>query len=819
MHAAHAGDHLRSVIRHIVRIAAGLLAPVVLLSCGGEGGTTVPIVLGPSSITVSGAPLSLDAAGATVQLTATVRDQNGQLITGAAIQWTTSAPTVATVSAAGLVTAVGEGTAEISATTAGLTASVAVSVAISPVAPVKLAGDAQTGAAGSALPIPLQVKVVDRLGGPVSGRAVTFAVAQGGGSLAPSTAMTGSDGVASAVWTVGTTALAPNEVRATVAGLSAPAIFTATVVAGAAAQLAIAAGNGQTAPVGAAVAVAPSVRVADTHGNPVTGVTVTFAVTGGGGSVTGATATSNASGIAAAGAWTLGPTPGPNALTAVATGLPNASFTATATAGPPAAVALASLNNQSAEVGSAVAAPPAVRVTDARNNPVAGVPVAFAVTEGGGAITGSPATTNADGVATAGNWTLGTASGTVNRASATVEGLPPVFFAAMSTAAAPASVSIVAGNGQSAPAGAPVAIPPTVRVLDRYQNPVPGALVTFAVTGGAGAVSSGTVNTGALGRASVGSWTLGAEGANTLTATVAGTGITGNPATFTATATGASSYQMELRLLSGPLSPGQAAAFASAVARWQAIITQDLTSIPVNLPTGSCGSNAPAVNEIIDDLVIFVTVTTIDGPFGVLGSAGPCLIRGSNNLPALGLMRFDVADLDRLEQDGRLESVILHEMGHVLGIGTLWNAFNLLVNPSVTGGSGVDTHFIGTNAQAGFDQIGGVSYTGGAKVPVANTANAGSADAHWRESVLVNELMTPTINAGTNPLSVLSIRSLQDLGYAVSTAPADAFFLALSIVERPAGAPPDVLLLDDVSREPIYRVDARGRILNIIRRQ
>ena len=61
----------------------------------------------------------------------------------------------------------------------------------------------------------------------------------------------------------------------------------------------------------------------------------------------------------------------------------------------------------------------------------------------------------------------------------------------------------------------------------------------------------------------------------------------------------------------------------------------------------------------------------IDGAGGVLGSAGPCLIRDTGPT-AVGRMRFDTADLASLEGGGQLDEVVLHEMGHVIGIGSLW---------------------------------------------------------------------------------------------------------------------------------------------------
>ena len=93
-------------------------------------------------------------------------------------------------------------------------------------------------------------------------------------------------------------------------------------------------GDGQTATVDTPVSTPPSVVVKGPNDNPIAGVEVTFAVTSGNGSVSGATATSDGSGIATVGSWTLGPTAGPNTLTASAAGLDDVTFTATGVSVP-----------------------------------------------------------------------------------------------------------------------------------------------------------------------------------------------------------------------------------------------------------------------------------------------------------------------------------------------------------------------------------------------------------------------------------------------------------------------------------------------------
>jgi hypothetical protein len=197
------------------------------------------------------------------------------------------------------------------------------------------------------------------------------------------------------------------------------------------------AGDNQTGSVGTALTVAPSVKVTDASNRAVSGVSVTFAVASGGGSVTGATATTGADGVATVGSWTLGTAPGANTLTATTgvsgvTGSP-ATFTATATPGAPKTLSKQAGDNLSAAAGTAVATPPAVKVVDQFNNPVGGVVVTFAVATGGGTLTGATPSTGANGVATAGSWTLGTAAGsntvTATAAGAGITGNPATFTA------------------------------------------------------------------------------------------------------------------------------------------------------------------------------------------------------------------------------------------------------------------------------------------------------------------------------------------------------------------------------------------------------
>ncbi len=201
----------------------------------------------------------------------------------------------------------------------------------------------------------------------------------------------------------------------------------------------------------------------------------------------------------------------------------------------PLAVAIASGDGQNGTVGQAVGTAPSVKVTRS-SQPVSGVAVTFAVASGGGTVTGATSTTNASGVAAAGSWVLGHATGT-NTLSATVSGASgsPVTFTATAAAGPPAKLEKTAGDNQTAVAHHAVSVRPSVRVTDQFDNPIGSVTVTFAVTAGGGSVTPGSAQTGADGVATLDSWTLGpAQGANTMTASLTGSGITGNPVTFSA---------------------------------------------------------------------------------------------------------------------------------------------------------------------------------------------------------------------------------------------------------------------------------------------
>lgn len=165
----------------------------------------------------------------------------------------------------------------------------------------------------------------------------------------------------------------------------------------------------------------------------------------------------------------------------------------------------------------------------------------------------------------------------------------------------------------------------------------------------------------------------------------------------------------------------------------------------------------------MDDLHICGRDVTIDGVGGVLGSAGPVYIRtgGEKITTITGVMQFDILDIPWLVAQGTWEDVILHEMGHVIGIGTLWGYIGLVDGA---------LNYLGANAINIWNSWGCVGTP-----PVETDGGPGTAGGHWDEDCLINEFMTGFINAPPNPISTLTIASVEDIGYEVNYATADEY--------------------------------------------
>jgi hypothetical protein len=546
---------------------------------------------------------AVSQAGVTV--TAAIATGGGTL--NGTLTATTNASGVASFTNLAITGTAGDRTLSFSAT--GLTGATSSTITITAGAATQLAVTTQpssSASSGTAFTQQPVVQMEDASGNPVSqsGTLVTATIASGpaGATLSGATAATGAGGAASfsGLAISGPTGSYTLSFGAT--GLTAVPSGAITLTAGAAAAIAANSATTQSASVGTAVGSPPSVLVRDGAGNPVAGVAVTFAVATGGGTVNPTTpVTTTTSGIAAVTAWTLGTTAGTNTLTATAaasgiSGNP-VTFTATGTPGSVSATqSTVSASPTTIEAGNGTSTI-TVTAKDANGNPLAGATVVLTATGSTNTLT-QPGPTNASGVAT------GTLSSTVaepKTVSAMINSVAVTQTATVTVTPGPAGLlTKQAGDGQSALAGSTLPIDPAVRVTDQFGNPVSSVAVTFAVASGGGKVMGPNRMTDASGVATVLSWTLGTTpGLNTLTATAAGSGISGNPATFTATGTAGAATQL---VITTP--PSSSAQGGVALAQQPVIQLQDANGNPVSqggvtvtatvAPAGATASNATA---------------------------------------------------------------------------------------------------------------------------------------------------------------------------------------------------------------------------------
>ena len=329
-----------------------------------------------------------------------------------------------------------------------------------------------------------------------------------------------------------------------VASATGPASTTSApfdILPGPAASIAAESGNGQTGNVGTALTLPFGARVLDAFSNAVPGVTVTWAVTAGGGTLSAATGTTDANGRASS-TLTIGST-GTNTVTATAAGVATpATFNATGATPPPTGpgpVAQLVFLTQPSTVTAGVpfTTAPVVQAQDVNGVPVTTftgtVTIAIGTNPGGSTLGGTLSVAAVSGNATFSNLRFNRI-GAGYTIVASSSPLPPVTSAAFTVVAAPAiSFFADSGNAQTAPAGTLLPQQAVARALDSLGNPVSGKTVTWAIGLGGGSFAGATVSTDANGRVRA-NWTLGATiGAQTLVAT--SVGVPGSPLTFTAT--------------------------------------------------------------------------------------------------------------------------------------------------------------------------------------------------------------------------------------------------------------------------------------------
>ena len=396
----------------------------------------------------------------------------------------------------------------------------------------------QSDTVGKPVAIVPAVVVKTASGKPVAGVPVNFTATSGtGATLGTASATTNAEGIASVgSWTLGT-ALGSYQVTATVPAIAAPGNtvqFTATAVHDAPAKLAFV----QPPLAGSAASLLPNVLVQlqDQYGNPISDVPALITLAIGtnpstatlGGTLTQNTAAGNVSftDISIS-------KPGTGYTLVASTTLAGVSPATTAAinigAAQPSAVAATTATTQSGTVGQPVAAPPTVKVTTNTGAPAPGITVVFAVTQGGGTLGATTVTTDDQGIASAGSWTLGATAGT-NTVTATVSGLTTnnvVTFTATGVAG-PATKLAIITQPATRFLNSPMA-DVQVQLQDQYGNPVTtsGVNVTIAIGNNpTGATLGGTLTQPTVnGVATFNNLTLSAVGTG-FTLVASGSGLT-----------------------------------------------------------------------------------------------------------------------------------------------------------------------------------------------------------------------------------------------------------------------------------------------------
>ena len=188
---------------HRSSLTSWLLALVIVAipACVDEEGLPEVEPSRPTAVTVTPSSATLSSLGETATFRAQITDQNGVSFPGT-VTWSSSDMDVFTV-AAGVVTAVANGTGTLTASYESLSATASVTVQQAPAVVSVASGGGQEGLPGQPLADEVVVRVDDAGGSAVEGIAVTFSAAEGHGAADPGMAVTDSEGLAATSWTLG----------------------------------------------------------------------------------------------------------------------------------------------------------------------------------------------------------------------------------------------------------------------------------------------------------------------------------------------------------------------------------------------------------------------------------------------------------------------------------------------------------------------------------------------------------------------------------------------------------------------------------------
>ena len=380
-----------------------------------------------------------------------------------------------------------------------------------------ISGDKQQGLPGEALAKPFVVEVRDQSGDPLLGVQVTFSVTSGGGTLSVTSATTNNNGRAQSTFTLGPNP-GRNTVTVSVAGIEEQQTFTAEGIR-IPKRLEIVSGGDQEGLPDAALENPFVMEVRDQAEKPLPDVEVSFSVSSGGGMLSVTSATTNSNGRAES-ILTLGPNAGTNTVTASVAGIEEVQTFRAEGIRIPLAFWIITGFDQKGVIGEALAKPLVVEVRDRSGEPLPSVQVIFSVSRGGGTLSATSTTTDANGRAES-RLTLGPNPGR-NTVTVSVTGVQEQQTFTSEGILTPKTLEIISGDNQEGLPGAAFENPFIVEVRDQTDKPLAGVQVTFSVTSGGGTLSATSVTTDASGRAES-RLTLGPNpGTNTVTVSVTG---------------------------------------------------------------------------------------------------------------------------------------------------------------------------------------------------------------------------------------------------------------------------------------------------------
>jgi len=216
----------------------------------------------------------------------------------------------------------------------------------------------------------------------------------------------------------------------------------------------------------------------------------------------------------------------------------------------------------------------------------------------------------------------------------------------------------------------------------------------------------------------------------------------------------------------------------------------------------------------IDDIAITATLSDIDGQGGVLGQAGPTSMRTGSALPFEGMMEFDLSDAADFDAQGLFDDIVIHEMLHTLGFGTLWDQLGLTAGAIFTD----DLVFTGPNAASAFaalfPDIWEDQPSSRKGMPIETDGGQGTAGGHWDEDTFGDELMTGYLGDG-NSVSAMTVAALEDMGYDTVFDPSDPSAPVLQpddLGRHPSGAGKDDRFVGGAG-DDTYVVDSTGDVV------